>query len=182
MNQFSESSTEYGNSYNSVFSNINVYGDIINRSVNIIELSVCEDNNSTTTEDFHDDFDMENEFLLVDTAANNSDDSSQGSNIQPYPSRRRRYVYTESDSDSDIENTTNPVNWSVLRNTIYQPNIFNFSSSSREVGPNFTKNCNEPIDYFNLFFTDDLITSIVQNTNDYAKNKIESTQLSNNSI
>jgi Transposase IS4 len=185
MNQFNNSSIEYGD--NDVFSNISAYGELINQSVNNIEISV--DDTFENIEDFQNDCDSDDDLLLFDNVhkfANNSvlnhNDSDSGSDIEVRPSKRRRYVFTESDSEDENGSSTNSANWSILSNNIFQPKNFNFSIGGRRVGPNIPSNCDEPLDYFKLFFTDELISSIVDNTNKYANNAIKKTQLTKNSL
>ena len=43
-------------------------------------------------------------------------------------------------------------------------------------------NINEPIQFFKLYFKDDLVDKIVVETNNYAKNKLENKTLSKNSL
>ncbi|XP_017778000.1 PREDICTED: piggyBac transposable element-derived protein 4-like [Nicrophorus vespilloides] len=73
----------------------------------------------------------------------------------------------------------------VWRNLIIQDentrNI-DFTSGSRMPGPQISTNCAEPIDFFKLFFTDELINKLVEETNGYANEKIAEKHLSKHSI
>ena len=48
--------------------------------------------------------------------------------------------------------------------------------------PQIPSNIKEPIDYFTLYFTNELLNNIIKETNHYANEKMRNKQLSQNSI
>lgn len=61
------------------------------------------------------------------------------------------------------------------------PNI-SFSTFPKKPGPQISRSITEQIEYFILFFTDELINGIIKDTNAYAVEKIYDKQLSKQSI
>lgn len=117
------------------------------------------ENNHAIDSDEDSESDEENLILFYD---DENDDSESDNDVQ-----------TTQHEDSSIES-----DWSILVDDIFQPEIIDFSTGNKQVGPNnIPPTCEEPLDFFTLFFTSELICLIVKNTNDYAKNKIENAQL-----
>lgn len=170
MNQFDESFTEFND--NDAFNNINENSELIDQSVENIEYSII---NKFENEDFHQD--CNSDLLLFDTSIQNDNDDDSGSEINLRPSKKRRIVFSESeDEDVQINN-----NWSV-NNGIFQPKIKNFSIGDKEVGPNIPPDCKEPLDFFKLFVTNDIVKSIITNSNKYAKDILLKTEIGKYSI
>ncbi|XP_046828679.1 piggyBac transposable element-derived protein 4-like isoform X2 [Vespa crabro] len=57
-----------------------------------------------------------------------------------------------------------------------------FSIGQERIGPQNCDNCIDPLDYFQLYFTNELIENIVVKTNNYARSKIAKRVLSERSI
>ena len=61
------------------------------------------------------------------------------------------------------------------------PPSIQFISGEKPTGPLISSNIKEPVDFFKLFFTDELVQKIICGTNNYAK-KLKGKMLSPNSI
>lgn len=70
----------------------------------------------------------------------------------------------ESDPISDVD--TDDFEWSKQAS---DPCKYSKAVFSEKIGPNYTENCNSPIDFFNLFFTPFFVCEIVSQSNLYAQ-------------
>lgn len=104
-----------------------------------------------------------------DCDADNENDKDNGSDTDSesdiFPIRMTRIMELSSDeedsqnSSSKVQGTPTSIkHWDLLTSTITQPHR-NFYIGARIPGPNLPTNCNQPIDYFNLLFTDSLVNS-----------------------
>lgn len=109
-------------------------------------------------------------------------DSDSGSDI--LPPRRRRVIQLSSDDESvasDIVRNKVEENvfgdWYDVTENDYLPKIIPFASGMPLTGPQVPRSTKQPLDFFKLFFTDELIHNIVLETNKYATSKIIPSEL-----
>lgn len=121
---------------------------------------------------------------IEDTYNNSSSDTGSDTDCT-----KKCVMQLEVSSDSEIEDMETYENdikeytaWHEVTNEDVNVPKINFSTGSKNVGPQMSVSCVEPIDFFQLFFTDQLVTNIVEQTNRYAKEKIKEKNLSKRSI
>ena len=113
-------------------------------------------------------------------------DSSDSDIVQ---ATRRRRVCIDSDSDeSDTEentpqhdNVSSSEQWEDVTESDVPPATINFHLHDEIAGPQLPNNIKEPIEYFTLYFTEELAVSIITETNNYANEEIRKKQLSRKS-
>ncbi|XP_020297799.1 piggyBac transposable element-derived protein 4-like, partial [Pseudomyrmex gracilis] len=104
--------------------------------------------------------------------------SSSGSEILATSNALRRFnVGSDSSSNEDMniqENDSRSDNeWTNVTNHDIIPQKIQFSSGSRTPGSQLQSTYKEPLDFFNSFFTEELIKKIVEETNRYANDTIQ---------
>ena len=62
------------------------------------------------------------------------------------------------------------------------PKRVNFSIGPKVTGPQIPSNIFEPIQFFKLFFSEQLVNGIIKETNSYAKSLLKSKNISKDSI
>ncbi|XP_045536705.1 piggyBac transposable element-derived protein 4-like [Papilio machaon] len=91
----------------------------------------------------------------------------------------------ESDTEGNVEDTTDSTGndeWMDVSEVDNIPSPIDFDISPRIAGPQISNDIKEPLDFFQLYFTDTLIDSIIKETNDYANSRLRGRQLSRRSI
>mgnify|MGYP003406709624 FL=1 len=131
------------------------------------------------------------DFHLDDEIYNNENiynDSYSGSEFSPQP-KRKRPSRPLSSSDEDTEKGPGPSNignkiedslfgtWYDVSNNDLPTLSIPFTTGTQPPGPKVPGGIEEPIDFFKLFLTDELISNIVEETNKYALTKISKTKL-----
>ncbi|XP_017792479.1 PREDICTED: piggyBac transposable element-derived protein 4-like, partial [Habropoda laboriosa] len=146
----------------------------------------------STTNEFHDTSSSEDELQIdlytdmLERLTVGENDSSDSDIVQP---RWRRRVRIDSDSDkSDTEentpqhgNVSSSEEWEDVTESDVPPATINFDLHGEIAGPHLPSNVKEPIDYFTLYFTEELVDSIIKETNNYANEEIRKKQLSRKS-
>jgi hypothetical protein len=85
--------------------------------------------------------------------------------------------------ESECESETSVACIDVWEEVTMGDKTLNANTFTKNVGPQFHLLSDaEPMDYFSLFFNDELLNSIVVETNKYARHKISELQLSLRSI
>ncbi|CAK9816388.1 PiggyBac transposable element-derived protein 4 [Anthophora quadrimaculata] len=116
-------------------------------------------------------------------AHENEDRSDEDSDaVRGVRRRKIRLIDSESESQSDCTEETEPSEWTVCTESEEIPTRIPFVSGERQVGPHVFAHIKEPIDFFKLFFTEELVTDIVRETNNNAAKKVEGKTLSSRSI
>ncbi|XP_053977063.1 piggyBac transposable element-derived protein 4-like [Hylaeus volcanicus] len=102
---------------------------------------------------------------------------------------KKRVKHLEISSDSELEDfeifegeLKEYTAWHEVTSEDINPPKLNFSPGPKNVGPQTPESCVEPIDFFKLFFTDELLSNIIEQTNRYANEKIKEKNLSKRSI
>ena len=107
----------------------------------------------------------------------------QWSDIVSRKRRRRVRIDSDSDESSTEENTWQHDNvssseeWEDITESGVPPATINFDLHEEIAGPQVPTNIKEVIDYFTLYFTEELVGSIIKETNNYAKEEIRKKQL-----
>ncbi|XP_043485883.1 piggyBac transposable element-derived protein 4-like [Polistes fuscatus] len=115
------------------------------------------------------------------------ENDSSGSDILPRRRRRRVRIDSDSDESEAEENTQQQDNvssgeeWEDITESGVPPATINFDLHEETAGPQIPTNTKEPIDYFRLYFTEELVDSIIKETNNHAKEEIAKKQLSRKS-
>ncbi|XP_071054999.1 piggyBac transposable element-derived protein 4-like [Onthophagus taurus] len=125
----------------------------------------------------------ENDRLDSDNISEESD-SSSGSDIIVTKRQGTIPLPSSSSNSAEDENITQPGNfgpWQDVTCHDQVPDRILFTSGDKMVGPQIPDTCTKPIDFFKLFFTDELIIQIVEQTNNYARHKIAQKRLSKRS-
>lgn len=115
--------------------------------------------------------------IAKDNVDYNSDTSSSGSEII-LPKRRRMRII-ESESEDSLEDLDE---WRDVTEELDIPDRIHFSVSPKVIGPQVPTNIVQPIQYFKLFFTNELVNEIIKETNNYAENVLKNKEISSNSI
>ncbi|XP_070169538.1 uncharacterized protein [Polyergus mexicanus] len=110
--------------------------------------------------------------IAKDNVDYNSDTSSSGSEII-LPKRRRMRII-ESESEDSLEDLDE---W---RDVTEELDRIHFSVSPKVIGPQVPTNIVQPIQYFKLFFTNELVNEIIKETNNYAENVLKNKEISSN--
>ncbi|OTF76387.1 hypothetical protein BLA29_002549 [Euroglyphus maynei] len=145
------------------------------------------------TNEYYDTSSSEDEFQLelysdmLERLSVEQSDSSDSEIVQP----TRQIVCLDSESsDSDTiteenirqcDNVSSSDQWEDVTESDVCPYTINFDLHGKIPGPQVSNKIVEPIDYFRLYFTDELINSIIKQSNNYAKDEIRKKQLSQNS-
>lgn len=111
-------------------------------------------------------------------------DISTDSDIVVDKKRRTMPLPTSSSSSEDEYTTERSDNYGPWLDVTLQDSVpyrINFTSGDKTEGPQIPDNCTKPTDFFKLFFSDELIEKIVEETNNYARNKIAKKILSKRS-
>ena len=137
-----------------------------------------EENNSNTRNDFSESED-EFEFNLYSDDGYSEGDSDD-SDIIVDPSRKARP--TESDTDDNASTSSEEDDWASITENEYVPLRVNFSIGPKVTGPQISSNIVEPIQFFKLFFSDQLVDEIIKETNNHAKSVLESKNIAKGSI
>ena len=148
----------------------------------------CIDDNYVSSSEDEFVFGMYDDERLKETSVNvnfaDNSDSGNSSDSEIISPRKRRVPHIL-DSDSDEEecgNTDEDEEWKKVTETDENPRRIEFSIFPKVTGPQVPHNIKEPIQFFKLLVTDEVIDNIMKETNDYAKTKIEGRPLSTGSI
>ncbi|XP_066596608.1 piggyBac transposable element-derived protein 4-like [Prorops nasuta] len=115
--------------------------------------------------------------IVEDNDDCNSNTSSSGSEI--IPPKRGRMMVIESESEESLEDLDE---WRDVTEEIDMPDRIPFNVSPKVIGPQIPTNIVQPIQYFKLFFTNELVNEIIKETNNYAENVLRYKEISSNSI
>mgnify|MGYP003551415490 CR=1 FL=1 len=137
---------------------------------------------SSSNENSDNELDMNDEEI----DENNYNTNDSGSEFIPQYKRKRPSRPLSSDGE-DLEDEPDHVGgkiednlfgtWFDVTNNDIFPKIIPFTSGTQTTGPQVPDYIKEPIDYFKLFITDELINNIVTETNKYATTKINNLDL-----
>lgn len=123
--------------------------------------------------------------LLSDNESENTFDrsdmecSSDESDIIGHKKCRVTVLPSSSSSSSESESSDDWVDISEVEDS---PNIIKFDIGSHNHGPRVSSKITKPIQFFQLFFTEELALEIINETNTYARNKLQGKVLTKNSI
>ncbi|XP_014481483.1 PREDICTED: piggyBac transposable element-derived protein 4-like, partial [Dinoponera quadriceps] len=115
--------------------------------------------------------------IVEDNVGYDSDASSSGSEII-LPKRRRMRII-ESETEDSLQYLDE---WRDVTEKLDMPDRIPFSILPQVIGPQVPTNIVQPIQYFKLFLTDELVNEILKETNNYAKNVLKLKKISSNSI
>ncbi|XP_014610408.1 PREDICTED: uncharacterized protein LOC106790182 [Polistes canadensis] len=136
----------------------------------------CDENiDLSDTEDVLD-FPMLEDIVEDNIDYNSETPSSDSEIILP---KRRRMVVIESESEESQEEL---VEWRDVTEELGIPDRIYFNVSPKVIGPQITASVVQPIQYFKLFFTNELAKEIIKETNKYAENVLKNKEISHNSI
>lgn len=89
---------------------------------------------------------------------------------------------SEDSSDSNVSEEEDSSEWEDVTESTEIPERVQFRSGKKSAGPHVSANITEPLDFFKLFYTDQLIDTVVTETNKYAHNKLKDKELSKKSM
>ncbi|CAD1475423.1 unnamed protein product, partial [Heterotrigona itama] len=122
--------------------------------------------------------DIERQFRRMCASEIESDEDSE----DMVTFRQRRRINRISDtSESDNETDQNSDWQNVTENDTYSSSI-EFSTGDKVQGPQVPSNCITPLQFFSLFFTNELVSKIATETNLYARKIINSREVSVHSL
>lgn len=116
------------------------------------------------------------------TSATDTDSSRESEDIIGPVKKKIRVTETESETETDFDVEEDSEEWIDVTESEEIPHRQKFKSGVRPAGPHITSNITEPLHFFKLYFTDELINEIIDETNRYAKSKLKGKILSNRSI
>lgn len=96
--------------------------------------------------------------------------------------RKIRVIDSESESDSDAPQTSDKSEWTACDESTEVPPRIKFIPGERSAGPQLPSDVREPLHFFKMFFTEELIDRIIIDTNNYAAKKLEGKALSSRSL
>lgn len=96
--------------------------------------------------------------------------------------RKIRVIDSESESDSDAPQTSDKSEWTVCDESREIPSRIKFIPGARSAGPQVSSNVKEPLHFFKMFFTDELVDQVIIDTNNYPAKKLEGRALSSRSL
>ncbi|XP_053975370.1 piggyBac transposable element-derived protein 4-like [Hylaeus volcanicus] len=142
--------------------------------------------NSDTDDEFQFELYRDN---LVDTIIEGSGSnyelgSSSEESYTPVLKKQRRRVVESDDNDNGStsgEEDEDDAWYDVTENENISHRI-NFTVAPKTVGPQVSSNVVEPTHFFKLFFTEQLVDEIINETNNYAKTMLQSKKITANSI
>ncbi|CAK9809611.1 PiggyBac transposable element-derived protein 4 [Anthophora plagiata] len=110
---------------------------------------------------------------LDDTENKSSDDDSD--EVRGVRRRKIRRIDSECDSDSDTaeDPQSDSSEWITCTESEEIPSRIPFIAGDTPAGPHVLPEIKEPLDFFKLFFTNELMNEIVNETNNYARKKLE---------
>lgn len=85
---------------------------------------------------------------------------------------------SESESDSDAPQTSDKSEWTASHESKEIPPRIKFIPDERSAGPQVSSEVREPLNFFYMFFTEELVDRIIIDTNNYAAKKLEGKALS----
>ena len=94
----------------------------------------------------------------------------------------RVIVDSKSESDSNAPQTSDKSEWTACDESREIPPRIKFIPGERSAGPQISSNVKEPLYFFKMFFTDELVDQIIIDTNNYATKKLEGRALSSLSL
>ncbi|TBU02002.1 transposase IS4, partial [Hamiltosporidium tvaerminnensis] len=120
---------------------------------------------------------------FVDDNENEENDNDFSSDSDIIVNKRSRTIPlpSTSSSEEDVSETRDNRPWKDVTIEDNPPKRFDFISCVTNEGPQIHVDCTKPLDFFKLFFTDELIEKIVTEINRYARNKITQKRLSKRS-
>ncbi|CAK9833061.1 PiggyBac transposable element-derived protein 4 [Anthophora retusa] len=122
--------------------------------------------------------DIEEEFQR--TCASGIESSEDSDNVVTFrPSRRINRICDTSESNNEMDQNSDWQN--VTENDTYSGYIA-FSTGDKVQGPQVPTDCITPLQFFSLFFTDELISKITTETNLYAQQIISGREVSTHSL
>ena len=133
------------------------------------------------------DFSLNEEITSLHTELNNTENESSDNNsdeIKFVPKRKVRIIDSDSEDDSNTaENAqSDSFEWLSCNGSKKIPSRIQFIAGNTPAGPHVPSDKKEPLDFFKLFFTNELVSEIVIETNNYAEKKLEGKILSSHSI
>ncbi|XP_015433556.1 PREDICTED: piggyBac transposable element-derived protein 4-like [Dufourea novaeangliae] len=113
--------------------------------------------------------------------ASSDDDNNE---VRGVRRRKIRIIDSEGDSDSDAgeDPQSDSSEWISCPESEEIPQRIPFIAGNNPAGPHIFADTKEPLDFFKLFFTDELVNEVVTETNNYARRKLENKTLSPYSI
>ncbi|XP_020296777.1 piggyBac transposable element-derived protein 4-like [Pseudomyrmex gracilis] len=155
----------------------------------LIPITMNRDNDISSSED---EFDLE--LLNEETTAihreldETENASSDEENEEVRGVRRRKIRIIDSEGGSDNDSVAEDVpqsdssEWISCPESEEIPQRIPFIAGNNPAGPHILADTKEPLAFFKLFFTDELINEVVTETNNYARRKLENKTLSLYSI
>lgn len=104
------------------------------------------------------------------------DNSDHSDEIIHLKRRKIRVIESETDSNPDIVQKDTS-EWEDVTESEDSPNRITFTSSEKTAGPHIATNVTDPLHFFSLFCTDNLVNNIITETNNYADNKLYDKEL-----
>ncbi|XP_015436661.1 PREDICTED: piggyBac transposable element-derived protein 4-like [Dufourea novaeangliae] len=147
-----------------------------------------EDRTSSSSDEF--DFGaLDNEITLISDSLRRETNESSGEDgdvVRGVRRRKIRIIESDSEAESDIESDAvegaSNSTWVLCEDYNEVPPNVPFIPGQNITATRIASNTQQPIDFFKLFFTNDLVKEIIQETNLYAKRRLEGKTLSANSI
>lgn len=143
------------------------------------------DNEISSSEDEFDFSLLNDEITSIHKALDDREEESSeedSDEVRGVRRRKIRVIESECESDSDSAEETEMSEWITCTESEEIPRRIPFVPGERSAGPQVSSDIKEPLDFFKLFFTDQLINEIVYETNNYATRKLEGKTLSSYSI
>ena len=94
-------------------------------------------------------------------------------------SRKARPIESKTYDNASTSSEDDQVN---ITENGYVPLKVNFSIGAKIAGPQISSNIFEPIQFFKLFFSNQLVDEIIKETNNHAKSVLESKNIAKDSI
>ncbi|KAI4476311.1 hypothetical protein M0802_014890 [Mischocyttarus mexicanus] len=138
-----------------------------------------EDQISSSSDEF--DFaTLDNELTSISGGLRRETKESTGKDsdtVRGVRQRKIRIIESDSEAESDVESETvegaSSSTWELCGDYDEVPSNVQFIPGQNPTATRIVSYLKQPIDFFNLFFTNDLVKKIVCETNKYAKKKIE---------
>ncbi|XP_035737648.1 piggyBac transposable element-derived protein 4-like isoform X2 [Vespa mandarinia] len=120
----------------------------------------------------------------LDDKENTSSDDDDSNEVSGVRRRKIRIINSECDSDSDTaeDPQSDSSEWISCTESEEIPSRIPFIAGDTPAGPHILLDKKEPLDFFKLFFTNELVNEIVTETNNYARKKLENKTPSQYSI
>ncbi|XP_033326115.2 piggyBac transposable element-derived protein 4 [Megalopta genalis] len=128
---------------------------------------------------------LNEEIALISNELRHETNESSGEDsgkVRGVKRRKIRTIDSESETESEDAEDASSSEWVLCREYEEVPPSVQFIPGQNLTASRIASDIKEPIDFFKLFFTDELVEKIIRETNNYAKKKLEGKTLSTNSI